>query len=69
LRVDVDARKESLSQRVAESAEQAIPWILIRGAREEADDRIVLRDRAGTQTNLPREEGIRQLLAGCGEPD
>lgn len=69
LRVDVDSRKESLSRRIAESAEQAVPWILVRGAREEADDRIVLRDRDGAQASLPREEAIQRLLADCAEPD
>lgn len=69
LRVDADVRKESLARRVAECSERAIPWIVIRGAREEREKRLVLRDRDGAQHELGMEDAFRTLVQDCAEPD
>lgn len=69
LRVDADVRKESLARRVAECSDRAIPWIVIRGAREEREKRLVLRDRDGAQRELDMEDAFRTLAQECAEPD
>lgn len=64
----VDARKETLSRRIAESSEMAIPWVVVFGAREEREGRLVLRRRDGTQESLPLEEAFARMSADCSEP-
>lgn len=49
IRAHIDARKESLSRRIAESSDQGIPWIMIIGDQELQGECVVIRNRKGAQ--------------------
>jgi threonyl-tRNA synthetase len=68
LRAELDAREESLANRVADAHALAIPLMLVLGARERAADAVALRE-AGGQRSLPRAEAVAELASRCRAPD
>jgi threonyl-tRNA synthetase len=67
LRVRVDARDESLSNRLADAHAMAAPFMVIAGAREEAARTLTLR-RAGQQLALPLADAVLELAERCAVP-
>ena len=68
LRAELDERDESLARRVAEAHSGGIPCFAVLGAREVASDTLTLREGAGAQRVLGREQAITHLLQRCVAP-
>jgi threonyl-tRNA synthetase len=68
LRAELDERDESLARRVAEAHSGGIPCFAVLGAREVASDTVTLREGAGAQRVLGREQAITHLLQRCVAP-
>lgn len=67
LRAALDERNETLARRVAEAHAQAIPFVVVLGAREVAGEQLALRAR-GEQRVLPRADAIAELVRACAPP-
>jgi threonyl-tRNA synthetase len=67
LRVRVDAREESLSRRIAEAHQAALPFVAVVGAREAAARSVAM--RCGQEQHvLPLQEGLALLKQRCAPP-
>lgn len=68
LRAELDQRDETLARRVAEAHAGGVPCFAVLGARELASDALTLREGAGAQRVLAREQAIAHLLRCCAAP-
>lgn len=68
LRAELDERDETLARRVAEAHAGAVPCFAVIGPREVASDALALREGAGAQRVLGREQAITHLLQRCAPP-
>lgn len=68
LRVEEDARGESLSRRILDAHQDAVPFVVLAGAREQAGRSVQLRERSGAQRNVPLESVGPELAAACRMP-
>jgi threonyl-tRNA synthetase len=68
LRVKLDHRSETLSRRIVQAHADAIPLIVVVGAREAADDSVALRARDGTQRILPLRVALAELQRDLAPP-
>lgn len=67
LRARVDGGAESLSRRLAEAHERAVPVAAILGPRELASGEVSLRRRGG-QSRLSQREAVDALVGDCASP-
>lgn len=67
LRVERDARDESLARRVAAAHEAAVPFVAVVGRRERASSTVSLR-AAGEQRELPLGAARDELVTLCAPP-
>ncbi|MDC0710018.1 threonine--tRNA ligase [Stigmatella sp. ncwal1] len=65
LRVEADARGETLSRRILEAHQDAVPFTVLVGAREQAGRSIQIRERGGVQRNAPLESAAAELASAC----
>jgi threonyl-tRNA synthetase len=68
LRAEVDSRNESLSRRIAEGHESAVPFIAVVGAREAANRSVTLRHREGASITSSLASAIDELRCECASP-
>jgi threonyl-tRNA synthetase len=68
LRIELDAREESLGNRIAAAHALAVPLMLVLGAREQAAQTVALRE-AGDQRTLPLAGALAELVQRCAAPD
>ncbi|HMI91564.1 MAG TPA: threonine--tRNA ligase [Polyangiales bacterium] len=68
LRAELDARDESLGNRIADAHALAVPLMLVLGAREQAAEAVALRE-AGGQRVLPFAAALAELQRRCAAPD
>jgi threonyl-tRNA synthetase len=68
LRAELDARDESLANRIADAHALAVPLMLVLGAREQAHESVALRE-AGGQRALPISAALAELQRRCRPPD
>jgi threonyl-tRNA synthetase len=68
LRIEVDARDESLARRVADAHAGAVPLVAVVGDREKRDGSVTLREKNG-QNTLPLAAARDELSARCARPD
>ncbi len=61
MRVEVDARNESLNYRIREAQVQKIPYMLVVGKKEVEEGSLAVRRRSGGQEVLPVDEVIARL--------
>jgi threonyl-tRNA synthetase len=75
LRVEIDARPETLSRKVLAAHADGIPYLAVIGQREAASGSVTIRQRGGSQEVLPLARACAQLGAASsipkemGEPD
>lgn len=62
IRVEVDARNESLSYRIREATKQKVPYILILGEKEVAEKVVSVRKRGGNETKSCSYEEFENML-------
>lgn len=68
LRVSEDARGETLSRRILDSHHDAVPFVVLVGAREQAARSVQLRERSGAQRQLSLESAMAELSQVCRAP-
>lgn len=68
LRVEEDARNESLSRRILDVHQDGVPLIALVGAREQAGRSLQLRERSGAQRQVSLESGVSELVEACRMP-
>jgi threonyl-tRNA synthetase len=68
LRAELDARDESLGNRIADAHTLAVPLMLVLGAREQAAEAVALREADG-QRGLPLSAALAELRQRCAAPD
>ena len=64
----LDARHETLSRRIAEAHEAAVPFVAILGPREVEARSVTLRARDGVQTSSALGQAISELARECASP-
>lgn len=63
IRVELNTKSESLGKRISESVQQKVPYILVVGEKEAADDLVAIRQRGvKQQETLKLSEFIEKLL-------
>lgn len=67
VRARIDARTESLSRRVRDAHERAIPFVATLGERECTRGEVSVRQRAGARV-LPRAATVEELARACASP-
>lgn len=67
VRVDVDARSESVARRIAEAHEDGVAFVAVVGDREVAARTIALRSRDAKET-LPFDVAVEAIAARCAPP-
>lgn len=67
VRARFDARSESLSRRIRDAHERAVPCLVTLGERELSNDELSLRER-GDERSLKRADAIERIAAMCGSP-
>jgi threonyl-tRNA synthetase len=67
LRARVDASNESLSRRIVDAHQRAVPFIAVLGAREVASDAVALRSHEG-QRVMPVGQALAELSSACAPP-
>jgi threonyl-tRNA synthetase len=65
LRVEGDARGETLSRRILDAHHDAVPFVALVGAREHASRSLQLRERSGAQRSVPLASAAAELAAMC----
>jgi threonyl-tRNA synthetase len=65
LRVDVDARDETLGRRIRDAELEKLPYVVVWGDRE-SDDALAVRTRGGEQSTKSIEELVSELRAAAG---
>jgi threonyl-tRNA synthetase len=70
LRVEVDDRREQVSYKIRNAQMQKIPFMLVVGDREEAENKVSVRERSGTDLG-PKDlaEAIKRIKDFCLPPD
>ncbi len=68
LRAALDARNETLSRRIAEGHEAAVPFIAVVGAREARDLSVTLRHREGSSATSSLASAVDELRQECASP-
>jgi threonyl-tRNA synthetase len=68
LRVEVDARSETLARKIADAHTRAVPFVAVVGAREAARGSVSVRDRDGASRELPLAEAAASIAAMCEPP-
>jgi threonyl-tRNA synthetase len=69
LRVEVDARTESVSKKIRDGEVAKIPYLLVVGDREVDDGSVTVRLHGSRDTrSLPLSEAVREISAGCEPP-
>jgi len=61
LRVELDARPERMQRKIRDAQVQKVPYMAILGQREAENERVNVRDRAGTQTDEALEEFAQRV--------
>jgi threonyl-tRNA synthetase len=68
LRVELDARHETLARKLVDAHAAGTPHVAIAGQREAAASALTIRDRDGAQRTLPLDEALAQLHAAAAPP-
>jgi threonyl-tRNA synthetase len=68
IRASLDARNETLSRRIAEGIEAALPFIAVVGAREAEARNVTIRYRDGASSTRPLREALGELRRECASP-
>ena len=61
IRAELDDRNETLGYRIREAQKMKVPYIIVVGEKEVADKKVAVRDRAGKQEVLSKEEFIKKI--------
>lgn len=70
LRVETDVRNEKIGYKIREQTLQRVPYLLIAGAKEQADNMITIRSRDGENLGTyDLEAAIKYLQANTESPD
>ncbi|RKH14622.1 threonine--tRNA ligase [Corallococcus sp. CA053C] len=64
-RARADVRDESLSRKVASAHQDSVPFLAVVGGREVEGNNVRLRQRDGSQRDLPWDEAVAWLSAAC----
>jgi threonyl-tRNA synthetase len=68
LRVELDARHETLARKLVDAHAIGAPHVAIAGPREAASGALTLRDRDGAQRTLPLDDALAQRCAAAAAP-
>jgi threonyl-tRNA synthetase len=68
LRVELDARHETLARKLVDAHAAGAPHVAIAGAREAAAGALTVRDRDGAQRTLPLADALAQVHAAAAPP-
>ena len=67
LRVEVDKRSERMQRKIRDAQARKVPYMTIAGAREAEAEHVNVRDRAGKQTDEPREAFAQRVIQEVAE--
>lgn len=61
VRVKIDDRNETLGYRIRDAQKEKVPYIVVVGAKEEAEGKVAIRPRSGEQQILKLEEFVENI--------
>jgi len=62
VRVKLDDRNETLGYRIRDAQKDKVPYIIVAGAKEEAEGKVAVRGRSGTQEVMLLNEFVEKIL-------